>query len=85
MTPFCRVRWTERQYRNGEYVGDRAHGVLMSEAIYVPGHPPSSHALAGVGRWICIVATASGNREMNPLDLTVTGVWVPGEPIEEAA
>ena len=49
----------------------RHHGVLMSEAVYT-----------ATGGWICIVATPTGNREMNPLELTVTGVWVPGEPLE---
>lgn len=69
MTPFCRVSWTI------EWANTPAktfHGVMMSEAVYVQPHH----------RWTCIVATKDGNREMNPLNLTVTGVWVPGEPIE---
>lgn len=68
MTPFCRVRWTIA-WANAP--AETCHGVLMSEAIRTPD-----------GRWTCLVATPSGNREMNPLDLTVTGVWVPGEPLE---
>jgi len=75
VTPFCRVKWTEAWYENGEFVVRGVHGVLMSEVVYDGG-------LSGRHRWLCIVATGTGNVEKNPLDLTVTGVWIPGEPLE---
>lgn len=74
MTPFVRVRWTE-QWGTGDKPDLRTfQGVLMSEAVYVPEWQ----------RWICLVATGGEVREMNPRELVVTGVWIPGEPIEEA-
>lgn len=70
------------------------HGVLMSETVYVPGHlqpveiqgslPPRHTRIIGP-RWICLVATKTGTTEMDPRDLTVTGLWVPGEPLEPDA
>lgn len=75
MTPFCRVKWFESGYYDGAFERRMLHGVLMSEVVL----DPSSR------RWLCIVATTLGNREMNALDLTVTGVWVPGEPLEMEA
>lgn len=69
MTPFCRVKWTDT-WMNAP--AETHHGVLMSEAVHVPHDR----------RWTCIVATEHGNVEMDPLRLTVTGVWVPGEPLE---
>lgn len=72
MTPFCRVKWTET-FVNAPSVTH--HGVMMSEAVF----------WSGFHKWVCIVATTAGNIEMDPLDLTVTGVWIPGEPLGEVA
>lgn len=66
------------------------HGVLMSEAVYVSAHVtydeivgslPSRRSRVVPAHWVCIVATEHGNVEMDPLRLTVTGVWIPGEPL----
>lgn len=66
------------------------HGVLMSEAVYVPAHVaydeiagslPSRSSRVVRARWVCIVATEHGNIEIDPMLLTVTGVWIPGEPL----
>ena len=69
-------------------------GVLLTVPTYVPGHIETDERDGSLpryrnrvvpARWVALVATSTGVREVNPLELQVIGAWQPGEPIERPA